>query len=61
MDQDEHEPEHEGGDHGSGQPGADGATPGAIDITQLAAKVHKLMQDELRLEKARGASRARNW
>jgi hypothetical protein len=60
MDQDEHdETPHADGEHADGPPGADGNMPGAIDIVQLAAKVRTLMQDELRLEKARGAGAAK--
>ena len=60
MDQDEHdEPPHADGEHDAGPPGADGNLPGPIDIAQLAAKVHRLMQHELRLEKARGADAVR--
>ena len=72
MDEDEHdepvaggeqdETPHADGEH-AGPAGADGNMTGAIDIVQLAAKVRTLMQDELRLEKARGAgavTRAKN-
>ena len=56
MDQDEHgEPPDADGEHAAGPAGDEGNMPGAIDIAQLAAKVRTLMQDELRLEKARGA------
>jgi hypothetical protein len=58
MDDDEHGHDEAGGEP---PPGADQGAPGEIDIALLAAKVHKLMQDELRLEKARGATRARSW
>ena len=51
------------GDHEAiGIDGAEGkkpdgsAPPGAIDVTKLAAKVYKLMLDEIRLERARGST-----
>jgi hypothetical protein len=35
---------------------ADNGAPAAIDIALLAAKVRRLMHEELRLDKARGAN-----
>jgi hypothetical protein len=32
-----------------------------IDVARLAEKVYALMREELRLERARGATRARSW
>ena len=63
LDQDEHE-----GEHGEAEPGdapapqnsaqtpeGSAAPAGKIDMAKLVAKVYKLMRDEIRLEKARGA------
>lgn len=66
LDQDEHEGEHgeaEPGDSPAEASGADprspaagsAAAPGKIDMAKLAAKVYKLMREEIRLERARGA------
>ena len=64
MDQEEQdETPHAAGEHATSPPRTDEGPPGAIDIAQLAAKVQRLMQDEWRLEKARGVGavpRARN-
>jgi hypothetical protein len=60
MDQEEQdEPPPAAGEHASGSPGTEESSPGAVDIAQLAARVRTLMQDELRLEKARGAGAMR--
>lgn len=37
------------------RPAPAGTPPQSIDIVQLAAKVYRLMQRDLRLERARGA------
>jgi hypothetical protein len=64
MDDDEQDgAAHADGEHAAGRPGGNESPSAAIDIVQLAAKVQRLMQDEWRLEKARGAgslARTRN-
>ena len=52
---------HGGADHGEQHepPAADGSAKG-IDIATLTAKVYRLMQDELRLERARGVAPRNN-
>jgi hypothetical protein len=34
---------------------ADGQAPPAVDVAQLAEKVYRLLREELRLDRARGA------
>ena len=51
----------EGAAHdGQGDRPHDGQPP-VIDIARLAEKVYALMREELRLERARGSTRARSW